>query len=1055
MPSLRSLFGKKDKAPAPAQSQDIEIDPGEPAFSVGSGEKTSRFSQMASGLRDVMARANQVTTSATRAVTNTVDRATTAVSNRVDQATNAINTQVDNLTSGASNLVSQAGQKVTGATDAVGDFASNTVKPAASLGAKIGGGFLAGSVAGYFEKKNEKREANAENRFRAANAEMIAALSQPPADSISDRPGVRARLEQDIARNSHGHPRISSDEAVQMARMGQHIAEALANGAELNENGKLPVEVNGKVYEVPPGGFASRALAWHMTAVAANNTELRQQQNPGQDVADDMTNSGSFSMKDPGGRIYNFLNANPQVQGRMSTHFEDRLDNDRKIFNGQKTVQRGYDDYQGKLPGQGGALLFDKMKNGELFVKVEHAGCPGIFAREGHHTPKDIAVRAPLALNRWFQHSVSFKDSMNTSAALDPNKITRQEAIDKGKLKTTVNDPLLDALAMAEAAGAITARESVKLYDGARKQGLQQVEKVTNFLQGVADGLQSPGFKNLLQAKLDEVNQGVRNARQELDSLEQIPELELGGIDRRGAEVHVNLDPSKNPANLPGAQMPPAVDDDGNPALGGPGDDDGLPGPDQGQQQPDPGLDMGDGLPGPDQGQQQPVPVLDAGEELPGEGQGPEQPAQDQDVGEGLSGAGQGQDQPAQGNDAGEGLPDAGQGQDPPGPDLNALQQPEAPGPKITHVKELQKGMKGVVFRVDYDDNTSKVVKLQTESAAKAIIGTQIVQQAGINAPRIENLGGNDQPGRNNLANQIKAAGLGEDKGAADAGKLARFLEGDRLPVAVVMDFAEGMEIGAALKQPGAENVLNNPRFQEQLGALMAADAFSGNSDRVMAIQDSQDPSGLSGWYNPGNLKISGAGDDLNIVAIDNEFNPGMNLRQADFSDSSAFGLKGVGSPIQIGSMAAASPELLEKEARVVAQKLAADAGVKLSAEQLDAFVQNVGQGASQAMGALMQPGQQRQKQFEGLGAGKQELDDFAKHKRALRMLGQEGPAEGAKPLSVREKMALAAGSDKEHKQGYRQFMGKASVAGDLPEISSEPKPAVQASGRNRVRQIT
>lgn len=947
MPSVRDLLrGGSQKQSAP--SLQIDEAPVSPQVSVGEGHQTGRFARMVNGVRQAAQNLGRQAGREVRQAVNHAEQMADRAGRVAGRVAGQVSDQASAIVQGAAEKVERAAQKAVDAKKAAGRFVTKTALPGLEMLGKMGGGLLVSPAAGYLERKNQQREERAENRFKVENADMIAALSRQPKDSIADRPGVRELLAQDIQRNAHGTPRMTVDEAVHMARIGQHIAQALADGATLNENGNLPVEVDGQTYEVKPGSFASRALAWHMTAAAANSTLLRQELNPGQDVSSDVTNSGTFVMKDPGGRIYAFLNANPQVQGRVSTHFEDRIDNDNKILLGKKAVQRGYDDYLGKLPGQGGALLFDKMKNGELFIKVEHAGCPGAFAREGHHNWKDIAVRAPLALNKWYEHAKSLKKSMaegqKPNAAPNPGKIVRQEHIDKGKLRGQISEPLQDALAMAAAAGAITPKEAEKLYDGARKQGLKQVEKVTNYLRGMAGGIQSPGMRNLLNDKLDELSGNIQNVRQEFDALKQHRGLGVSDIDRRGAEVHVSLDPAQNPAFLhdPGHQAP------NEPAPN-------VPPPAPGDLQP-------------------------------------------------------------------------------------AVQQPAVQQPAVAAVAKLTGGLKGEVFKVDFNDGSSQVIKLQNESPVAAIAGTKIVQEAGVLAPNIVDLGG---PGA--LPRAEMAAMVGRCNGPA-AAELARQLRGNKFPQAVNMEFAPGLDLGKRMKEADfKQNVLLSPRFQDQLGRLFAADAVAGNPDRMYAARTPDQ--GLMGFYNKGNLKIHGQGDALELIAIDNEFNPGAQFLGGieGISDEDLHGLHaGVR---QVGSKAAASPLHASHEIGLVVDQMCKDAGVQLAPEEREKFIANVQKANAAAIARLLAPAQGRRQQLQDIGVNQKDLDDFARHKRGLRMLGKNAPAAGGHDLSVGEKLKMAAGSDKNHRQGYRAYMGKEAVAGDLPERAAD---AVVKRGRNR-----
>ena len=1142
MPSVRDLFRDKASRQPAAAGQIEQAPPSPPHVNVGDGQQSGRLARMVGvirqGAREVNQGVNGGIRRAERAV-NLAQREAENLAERAGRLRGQIAGRANEMAEGAREKARQVAEKASDAAQAVGKLHSKTVVPGLKMAGMTVGGFLASPAADFLDRQVQRREQRAERRFQEQNAGMIAALSRPPQDSIADRPGVRELLAQDIQRNTHGQPRMNVDEAVQMARIGQHIAQALANGAVLNANGRLPVEVDGQRYEVKPGSFASRALAWHMTAAAANSTLLRQQQNPGQDLTSDVTNSGTFVMKDPGGRIYNFLNANPQVQGRVSTHFADRIDNDDKILLGRKAVQRGYDDYLGKLPGQGGALLFDKMKNGELFIKVEHAGCPGLLAREGHHQARDIALRAPLAMNKWYEHTKSLKKSMaegqGAPAVGAEDKHGKKERIDKGWLREQVGSPLKDALAIAEASGAITPKEAKRFYEGARKQGFDQVERVSNFLRGAAQGIPGSGLRNLLENRLDELNanlgearanlaekpkisrqehidkgmlhaqvgeklqdvlalaeatgviqldeaerlyevaqknglqqvekilsylQGaaevipneqvknniqaqlaeisanIANVRNELDGLKQFEELGIADIDRRGAEVHVSLDPAQNPAVLPGAVAPegagPALNGPPPPAVPPPG----LP-PDVLQ----PVVAPGSGNPVVDAmrkaGQKpyiDPAPTMreaDFANLAPGKPPLPAQPSRlppdalQPVVERGVSG-----------NPLVDAMQKAGQK---PYIDPAPTMREADFEPKVAGVEKLTGGLKGVVFKVDYDDGSSQVVKLQKESPVAAIVGTQFVQEAGVLAPNMERIGGPGQLQRLDLAVRLQQA----DSPAAK--QIANLLRGNNYPEAVVMDYAPGRDLGKAMQQPDfKQNVLLNERFQDQLGRLMAADAFAGNPDRLYGAR-MPGKEGLEGFINKGNLKIHGEGAQLQIIAIDNEFNPGAQFLGGieNISDQDLHGMHS--GYMQVGSKAMAVDGKRAGEIGLVLDKMCKEANVQLSPQERQKFIQVADRAAAQTMNRMLTPGQMRQQQLQQLGVEGRDLEDFGRHKRGLKMLGRAGPAAGGDDLTVGQKLKLAAGSDNNHRQGFRAYMGKDAVKGDLPErVQDQAAPRVR-----------
>jgi|GEM_PF-2512611 len=426
-------------------------------------------------------------------------------------------------------------------------------------GGKLVGGAAVGAAKWAVDKvehANAKQEQKAEQRFAVQNAEMISALSQPLPGGLTTNPAVRNLLADHIKGSA---TQMSPEEAVQMAAIGEHIYKALSEGKKAGPNG-LEVNIPGRDSPllVPPGNFAAKAVSWHIMAAAAQ-ANLDRQNLPGA-KRDDMTNSGTFILKDPGNNVYDFLNANPMVAERMSSHYEERLDHDKKVPVLGKTLQKGCDDYQNKFPGGGGALLFDKLKGGEIFVKFEHAGTPNPVAKEGHDSKKHTAMRAVLAANRWVEHSFSFLESLKAGAG-DPNKVVRQEDIHKGEMKAAVYEPYLATLKAATEAGIITKREAEAMKSHARSNGLPSVQGGLDILKERQQN--TPGLDPAKSASFTLAAQVLeKNIDYKLQSMGQ-GNNDLG-IQRRGGEVHLSADPNKYlPAQGPAQQVdafdPPAV----------------------------------------------------------------------------------------------------------------------------------------------------------------------------------------------------------------------------------------------------------------------------------------------------------------------------------------------------------------------------------------------------------------------------------------------------------------------------------------------------------------
>jgi len=83
--------------------------------------------------------------------------------------------------------------------------------------------------------------------------------------------------------------------------------------------------------------------------------------------------SGVIRIDDPEGRIFNFINNCPGTYTRLSTHFAERLSETIALHGGQRGL-----DFKNMttLPVKKAALLFFRLGDGTLILKLEHAGCP-------------------------------------------------------------------------------------------------------------------------------------------------------------------------------------------------------------------------------------------------------------------------------------------------------------------------------------------------------------------------------------------------------------------------------------------------------------------------------------------------------------------------------------------------------------------------------------------------------------------------------------------------------------------------------------------------------
>ena len=255
-------------------------------------------------------------------------------------------------------------------------------------------------------------EPRAETAYKMAHAPAVNDMAKPMAGSVLEKDGVVDLL---VKHAKATGSKVTQGEIRSMVSTGERIANALKG--EGGDGLPLQVTVDANSHTLQAGVYTARAVSWFMMAQAASQDASRLANNP-LDTTSDMPTNGSFVMKDPDNRMFNFLNSSPTAASRMSTHFEERLGHTDKhaivgLIPSGKAGQRGIEDYQSKMPGQGGTMLFDKMREGsdgvkELFVKFESGGCPPYFKSEAHEGVGHKITRFFASADRNLGHSFSF-----------------------------------------------------------------------------------------------------------------------------------------------------------------------------------------------------------------------------------------------------------------------------------------------------------------------------------------------------------------------------------------------------------------------------------------------------------------------------------------------------------------------------------------------------------------------------------------------------------------------------------------------------------------------
>ncbi len=369
-------------------------------------------------------------------------------------------------------------------------------------------------------------EPRADARFEKSNGAALASLRQPTTGSLALNADVMGRVEAHA--RAQGTP-LTPAKLKELVTVGENLAHRLASGENPG---------------IASGQYTTRALAWFMMAEAAKQDGVRATAGAS---GSDMVTSGSFVMKDPGNKVYTFLASAPTAASRMSTHFAERVGHGEEhlamgFITTGKPAQRGIEDYQNMLPGSGGTMLFDRLaaRNGgeELFVKFESVGCPPYFnATEPHHGTGQAVARFFSALDRNIGHATNFAGSLMEkfkSGPADPSVVKRQEHVYKGALKNTLSEPFANLVKQAVRSGVIDA-DCKAVGKSVHKLGLPFIEEALNRIQDAATTNDNSSIltqvMTLRRAISDE------SARLGLAS-------DQHGIERRGAEVHISIDPT-------------------------------------------------------------------------------------------------------------------------------------------------------------------------------------------------------------------------------------------------------------------------------------------------------------------------------------------------------------------------------------------------------------------------------------------------------------------------------------------------------------------------------
>lgn len=376
------------------------------------------------------------------------------------------------------------------------------------------------------------RHADSTTNFMRANPQLVP-LMTPREGSPLNSPGILARLE---AHASSGGSSATPQQILAFAAAGERIAEALANASpEEARIGKLNVDG----VEVSSSVFTTRALMWHMVTQGACLDQERGL--PPGDQNSSIVDSGTVVMRDPGNKLFNFLEAAPTSYGRLSSHYRERAEPDASRFLG-KPVQKGIEDYQNLMPGHGGSVLFDRIRPSQdaikagmpdepqIFIKLEHVGTPPLMrVTEAHEGLSHKISNAFSSISRFVQHTFSFVNTRNPDNNASEG-VVRQEHVYKGRLKETVADPFAAALDRLKQDGVIDETQEKSFTKEIKKHGLPRIE--ARLEQLLADPRVE---RSSAHGLLKQVESAIAQSHAALG--------DDYGIERRGVEVHLSYVP--------------------------------------------------------------------------------------------------------------------------------------------------------------------------------------------------------------------------------------------------------------------------------------------------------------------------------------------------------------------------------------------------------------------------------------------------------------------------------------------------------------------------------
>lgn len=370
--------------------------------------------------------------------------------------------------------------------------------------------------------------------------------------TLASNPAIMEKL-LDHATATGAH--LSRTQIQEFVAMGEHIVKALQTPAQGAARllGHVVTSVTPHV-QISPNMESARAVSWYLAACAAGQDVAQEasgvQRSLNGAPVKDLTTKGAYVFQDRNNAIFNFLASSPLAYRRPSTHFNAQSATPLQANGALR--QFGIEDFQRQLPGEGGAMLFDKLQGApgqeRMFLKLEHTGYPPLAGRAGridnNNEGQGNLIRT---FGRKVQHACSFvhstisgiKSKLGLSST--PNEIDRKEHVYKGILASSIYRPFIQVMQTAQKLG--LDNTLLKQHEqSCEQQGMPHIEQSLQHLQNTIGQLPSPTQSQLaLLYQLNLVQADIARAKTELGA--QTNHL---GLERKGAETHLDL--SANPA---------------------------------------------------------------------------------------------------------------------------------------------------------------------------------------------------------------------------------------------------------------------------------------------------------------------------------------------------------------------------------------------------------------------------------------------------------------------------------------------------------------------------